>query len=92
MRKSLFAVVLLAAGVSFANAQSTEKAKKLKGEKAVKTEVQTVVNAEAAAAVLPAEPTEMKATEQTAVKTETAAELKQEETTEKPAAKKPESM
>ena len=30
MKKSLFAVVLLAAGVSFASAQTTEKTKKMR--------------------------------------------------------------
>ncbi|MCB4234066.1 hypothetical protein LDL59_00260 [Kaistella anthropi] len=49
MKKSLFAVVFLAAGVSLANAQSTEVAKKAKTDKAVKTEVKAAENAEVAA-------------------------------------------
>ena len=78
MTKSLFAVVLLAAGVSFATAQTTDKTKKVKAEKAAKTEVKAEVNADAAVA-LPVETLEVKAADDAAVKTETAAELKQEE-------------
>lgn len=90
MTKSLFAVVLLAAGVSFATAQTTDKTKKVKSEKAAKTEVKAEVKADAAVA-LPVETLEVKAADDAAVKTETAAELKQEEVA-KPTPKKQEPM
>ncbi len=81
MKKSLFAVVFLAAGVSLANAQSTEFAKKEKVDKTVKTELKVEEKAEVAAQAptFKKEPLTVKKVEETAaLKTETSAELKQE--------------
>lgn len=79
MRKTLIAVVFLAAGVGIANAQSTEKAKKekkdIKAKKEVKAEV--VVEMDTTPSIQYETATMKKPLESSAIKKETAVELKQ---------------
>jgi hypothetical protein len=76
MKKSLFTAVLLAAGVTFACAQTIDTTKTPKKTMPVETGVE--VKVDAAAVLTPAEMEERRKAEQEAIKQDTAAEIKAE--------------
>ena len=85
MKKSLLAVVFLAAGVSFASAQTKEKTKKVKTSETVLTaevKADSTVDGVAATPTFKKEGDKVSTSDTTSVSTEASPAIKQETTTE----------